>query len=116
MYIRSLRLRLGRPYTEYEVHQIIQSQVQHDLTDDDIPEVKCGVWLKYLPPVTQKGGFHLTPRTPPGYGGMPMNIKIIMYCSCVNNIVKNLSFLCNKYFYSTLDIFTMISLGTRPVK
>ncbi len=43
MFIRSLRLRLGRPYTKYEVHlgkqQRIQSQVQHNRTDDNIPEV-----------------------------------------------------------------------------
>ncbi len=36
MFIRSLGLRLGRPYTEYEVYlgkqQRIQSQVQHDRT------------------------------------------------------------------------------------
>ncbi len=51
MLIRSLGLRLGHPYTEYEVYlgkqQRIPSQVQHDRTEDDIPEVICGVWLKY---------------------------------------------------------------------
>ena len=60
MFIRSLGHRLGRPYTEYEVHlekqQRIPSQVQHDGMNDDIPEVICGVWLKYLLPVTLKGG------------------------------------------------------------
>ncbi len=37
---------LGRPYTEYEVHQgkqRIPSQVLHDGTNDDIPEVVWGV-------------------------------------------------------------------------
>ncbi len=60
MFIRSLGLRRGRPYTEYEVHlgkqQRIPSQVQHDQTDYDIPEVICGVWLKYLLPHSLKGG------------------------------------------------------------
>ncbi len=57
---RSLGLRLGCPYTEYEIHlgeqQRIPSQVQHNRTDDDIPEVTCRVWLKYLLPVTLKWG------------------------------------------------------------
>ncbi len=52
MFIRSLGLRLGHPYTGYEIHlrkqQRFKSQVQHDQTDDDIPEIICGVWLKYL--------------------------------------------------------------------
>ncbi len=56
MLIRSLGLRLGRHIQSTKVHlgkrQRIQSQVQHDQTDDDIPEVICGVWLKYLLPVT----------------------------------------------------------------
>ncbi len=60
MFIGSLGLRLGCPYTEYEVHlgkqQRIPSQVQHDRTDDNIPEVICGVCLKHLLPVTLKGG------------------------------------------------------------
>ncbi len=59
MFIRSLGLRLGRPYTKYEVHlgkqQRIQSQVQHDLTDDDIPEVICGAWLKLFTSGHSKG-------------------------------------------------------------
>ncbi len=56
MLIRALGLRLGRHIQSAKVHlgkrQRIQSQVQHDQTDDDIPEVICGVWLKYLLPVT----------------------------------------------------------------
>ena len=74
VFIRSLGPRLGHPYTEYEVHlgkqQRIPSQVQHDQTNDDIPEVICGVWLKYLLPVTLKGGSTEPPR-PPLATGMP---------------------------------------------
>ncbi len=58
MFIRSLGLRLGQK------QQRIQAQVQHDWTDDDIPEVICGVWLKYLLPVTLKGG-STEPLEPP---------------------------------------------------
>ncbi len=75
MFIRSLGLRLDRPYTEHEVHlgkqQRISSQVQHDRTDDDIPEVICGVWLKYLLLVTIKGS-STKPLEPPMATGMSM--------------------------------------------
>ncbi len=68
MFIGSLGLRLDRPYTEYEIHigkqQKIPSQVQHDRTDDDIPEVICGVWPKYLLPVTLEGGSTEPPKPP----------------------------------------------------
>ncbi len=53
MFIRSLGLRLGGPCTDYEVHlrkqQLMIAQVII------FPQVICGVWLKYLRPVTQKG-------------------------------------------------------------
>ncbi len=56
MFIGSLGHRPGLPYTEYEIHlgkqQRIPSQVQDHQTDDDISEVICGVWLKYLLLVT----------------------------------------------------------------
>ncbi len=55
--------------TRPEKQQIIQAQVQHDWTDDYIPEVICGVWLKYLLPVTLKGG-STEPLEPPLATGM----------------------------------------------
>ncbi len=68
MLTRSLGLRLDHPYTECEVHlgkqQRIPSQVQHDRTDNDIPEVICWVWLKYLLPVTIWGVRPKSPNNP----------------------------------------------------
>ncbi len=61
MFIRSLGLRLGQK-------QLI-IQVQHNCTDDYIPEVICGAWLKCLLPVTLKGG-STEPLEPPLATGM----------------------------------------------
>ena len=101
MFIRSLGLRLGQK------QQIIQAQVQHDWTDDYIPEDICGVWLKYLLPVILKGG-STEPLEPPLATGMSI---ALMTCSSLGGtlVSSGMSFfptshaptLKTRYFRST---------------
>ncbi len=50
--------------------------VQHGRTEEDIPEVICVVWLKYLVPVTLKGD-STKPLEPPLATGMLSLVTLI---------------------------------------